>query len=156
MTIDKQRDLFYLSDSENHRILKLNLTNRTLTLIAGTGTADSTNRTLNTPLGITVDEHTGAIYVADSQNHRIQKFNWNSTQGITIIGGHGSGESLVQLSSPSGVAIDSNGNVYIADTGNHRIVQWLFNTGQTRIIAGKINDFSLLLIIFSICLYLCI
>ncbi len=140
MSIDTVRELFYISDSGNNRILKLNLTDNTLQLVAGTRIADSNNVSLSFPLGITVDETTGSLYVTDSRNHRIQKFNFNSTQGITVAGGTGYGQHPSQLYFPSGVAIDPTGNVYIADSGNHRIVQWLVGSRQGRIIAGKLAE----------------
>lgn len=140
MTIDRIRQLFYLSDYDNFRILKLNLTDYSLQLIAGTGTMGADNMALNLPLGITVDEITGAFYVADAGNHRIQKFSLNSAQGMTVAGGNGPGQTLSQLNSPSNVAIDSTGNLYIADRQNHRIIQWLVGAQQGRIIAGKHNE----------------
>ncbi|CAF0956760.1 unnamed protein product [Adineta steineri] len=136
MSIDNVHQLLYLSDNKNNRILQLNLTNYILSLIAGTGQANSNNISLDHPLGITIDEMHGLIYVADSHNHRVQKFNFQSTVGITVAGGIGSGQNLSQLNLPSGVAIDPFGNVYVADTGNNRIVQWLVGSQQGRIIAG--------------------
>ena len=139
MTVDRIRQLFYLSDSENSRILQLNLTDNTLQLIAGTGTIGSDNVSLNRSLGIAVDESTGSLYVTDSGNHRIQKFDLNSMQAITIAGGMTFGPDLSQLYLPSGVAIDPAGNAYIADSGNHRIIQWLVGAQQGRLIAGRIE-----------------
>ncbi|CAF3626862.1 unnamed protein product [Rotaria sp. Silwood1] len=136
MSVDRTRELFYLSDFRNNRILKLNLTDNTLQLVVGTGTFGSNHVSLNLPLGITVDETTGSIYVADSRNHRVEKFNFNSMQGITVAGSMNFGQNLSQLYLPSSVAIDPFGNVYVADSGNHRIVQWLVNAQQGRIIAG--------------------
>ncbi|CAF3999919.1 unnamed protein product [Rotaria sordida] len=136
MSIDRMRELFYLSDFRNNRILKLNLTDNTLQLAVGTGISGSNNVSLNLPLGITIDETTGSLYVTDSRNHRVQKFNLNSIQGITVAGGTSHGQNLFHLNLPSSVAIDPHGNVYIADSGNHRIVQWLVNAHQGRIIAG--------------------
>jgi sugar lactone lactonase YvrE len=137
MSVDTVRQLFYLSDFQNNRILKLNLTDNSLQLFVGTGIAGSNNVSLNLSLGMTVDETTGSLYVADSRNHRVQKFNFNSIQGVTVAGGMNYGQSLSQLYLPSGVAIDPAGNVYVADSGNHRIVQWLVGAPQGRIIAGK-------------------
>ncbi|CAF3236640.1 unnamed protein product, partial [Rotaria sp. Silwood2] len=136
MSVDRKRELFYLSDFENNRILKLNLTDKSLELVVGTGTSNSNHVSLNLPLGITVDETSGSLYVADSRNHRVQKFNFNSKQGITVAGGINFGQNLFQLYFPSGVAIDQRGNVYVADSANHRIVQWLVNAQQGRVIAG--------------------
>jgi len=60
----------------------------------------------------------GNIYVADFDNHRIQKF---SPKGgyITAFGEAGSGAG--QFDRPTDVAIDSNGRVYVVDFGNNRI-----------------------------------
>lgn len=141
IAVDRIRELFYLSDSRNHRILKLNLTDNTLQLVVGTGTAGSDNISLNYPLGIAVDETTGSLYVADSQNHRIQKFSLNSIQGMTVAGGISYGQNLSQLYQPSGIAIDPTCNIYIADSGNHRIVQWPVGARQGRVIAGRTQKF---------------
>lgn len=139
MAIDRISESLYLSDSGNDRILKLNLTDNTLQLIAGTGIYGSDNVSLNFPLGITINETTGSLYVTDSQNHRIQKFDFNSAEGITVAGGNSYGHNLSQLYYPSGVAIDSDDNVYIADSGNNRIIQWLVGAKEGRVIAGKIE-----------------
>jgi hypothetical protein len=53
------------------------------------------------------------IFVADSNNNRVQKFN------ITLWGSLGSGDGQFNL--PYGIAVDSNDNVYVADSGNNRI-----------------------------------
>ncbi len=70
------------------------------------------------PYGIAVDTKTGNVYVADTDNHRIQVF--TSTGGyIMKWGSYGSGNG--QFSYPSGVSVDGSGNVYVADTSNNRI-----------------------------------
>ena len=61
---------------------------------------------------------TGAVYVADTGNHRIQKFTSLGVYAATI-GSQGTGDG--QFDSPSGIAIDSNGFIYVSDTGNNRI-----------------------------------
>ena len=77
------------------------------------------------PGGTAVDA-SGNVYVADTTNHRIQKFSSGGTW-MTSWGGRGSAPGL--LSSPDGVAVDPAGNVYVADTGNSRI-QKFSNTGE--------------------------
>jgi len=63
-------------------------------------------------------ESDGSIYVADNNNHRIQKF---TSQGVFVskwgMDGTGDGE-FDQL---NGIAVASDGSVYVADTNNHRI-----------------------------------
>ena len=53
------------------------------------------------------------VYVADSSNNRIQKFDSNGNF-ITKWGTEGTGDG--QFSNPDGIAVDSSGNVYVADT----------------------------------------
>ncbi|MBU0702061.1 SMP-30/gluconolactonase/LRE family protein, partial [bacterium] len=72
---------------------------------------------LDHPLEIAVDS-SGDVYVADSNNNRIQKFD-SSGGFITTWGSKGNGEG--QFNYPSGVAVDSSGNVYVADSNNNRI-----------------------------------
>ena len=69
------------------------------------------------PSGIEVDS-AGNVYVADTGNSRIQKFDAGRAS-ITAWGSYGSGNGQFIL--PYGVAVDSAGNVYVADTGNSRI-----------------------------------
>jgi sugar lactone lactonase YvrE len=58
------------------------------------------------------------VYVADSGNHRVQKFGPSGTF-MSSIGQAGSMPG--QFNTPSGVALDATGNLYVADTGNNRI-----------------------------------
>lgn len=67
--------------------------------------------------GITVDS-SGNIYVADTSNNRIQKFNSSGTYQAQV-GSLGSGNG--QFSFPAGLARDSSNNIYVADTGNKRV-----------------------------------
>lgn len=67
------------------------------------------------PQSVAVDA-SGDIYVTDTGNNRIQKFN-SDGEFLTAFG-----ES--ELSSPKGIEVDSYGNIFVADTGNQRIVQF--------------------------------
>ncbi len=78
----------------------------------------------NSPYGVAVDP-SGNVYVCDTGNHRIQKFD-SRGNFIMTWGSYGSGNG--QFEYPSGVALDANGNIYVADSGNNR-VQIFDNTG---------------------------
>jgi sugar lactone lactonase YvrE len=70
------------------------------------------------PYGIAVDSSTGNVYVADSLNYRIQKFDSNGNF-ITKWGSEGTGDG--QFNAPY-ISVDSSrGNVYVLDATNHRI-----------------------------------
>jgi hypothetical protein len=69
-----------------------------------------------------------AVFVADTDNHRIQRFSgvtWN------IIGPGTKGTGLGQFDSPESVVATADGRyIYVADAGNNRI-QWSQNFGGT-------------------------
>ncbi|MCH7488622.1 MAG: TIGR03663 family protein [Chloroflexi bacterium] len=67
------------------------------------------------PWGITVDSD-GNIYVADTWNHRIQKFDAN----LEIVADW----SIDGLFGPRDIAIDANGDLILTDTGGNRIVRY--------------------------------
>ncbi|PYE61986.1 NHL repeat-containing protein, partial [Aneurinibacillus soli] len=71
----------------------------------------------NSPKGIAVDS-SGNVYVVDTNNNRIQKFDSSGTY-VTQWGSDGSGDG--QFSYPQGIAVDSSGNVYVVDSNNKRI-----------------------------------
>ncbi len=74
------------------------------------------------PRGVVVDSQTvdrpGDVYVADTGNHRIQRFSGNSAF-ITKWGSFGHGDG--QFWEPVSIAVDGLGNVYVADLLNDRI-----------------------------------
>jgi len=80
---------------------------------SGTG-----NGELTSPAGVATDA-SGNVYVVDSGNSRIQKFD-ASGNFLTTWGSSGGGMAGL-FQNPKGVATDGSGNVYVADTGNDRI-----------------------------------
>lgn len=79
------------------------------------GSAGSGNSQFNSPTGIAAAAD-GFVYVADTNNNRIQKFNSNGV----FVTQWGSGD--VQFNSPQAVAVDSSINlVVVADSGNNKV-----------------------------------
>jgi DNA-binding beta-propeller fold protein YncE len=58
------------------------------------------------------------VFVAERDNHRIQKFDSNGTF-LLKWGSVGGGDG--QFRKPSGVVVDPIGNVFVADRDNHRV-----------------------------------
>src|SRR5262249_11824536 len=69
------------------------------------------------PEAIAVDLN-GHVFVADSGNHRIQKF---TTTGTFMLQWGSMGSAEGQFHTPDGVALDAEGNVFVADLNNNRI-----------------------------------
>ncbi len=64
------------------------------------------------------------VYVADSQNNRIQYFDLNGS----FLGKWGStGSSTGQFNNPVGVTTDEEGDVFVADYGNDRVQKFTSN-----------------------------
>ena len=92
------------------------------TLLAGIpGTAGASSTNLNGPVGVTMDPM-GNVYVADSNNHRIQLFINGQSEGTTVAGVTSvNGSSATLLCRPFWVQLDNQLNLYVSDTANGRI-----------------------------------
>jgi uncharacterized repeat protein (TIGR03803 family) len=126
----------YVADQINHTIRKLTPTgtNWLVSTIAGkAGVAGSTdgagtNALFSYPAGVAVDASNN-VFVADEGNQTIRKLTSSGTAWTvsTIAGLAGSAGSTdgtnnaARFSSPSGLAVDTNGDVFVADWGNHTI-----------------------------------
>ncbi len=59
---------------------------------------------LNEPCSVTIDQRSGRIVVADSENHRIQMFDENTGEFVSKFGSKGSDDGKLKF--PMGVQID--------------------------------------------------
>ncbi|CAF3953476.1 unnamed protein product [Adineta steineri] len=85
---------------------------------------------LNNPIGIFIDEKKN-IFIADTSNHRIIKWEYNAKKGKIIAGGNGRGNRTDQLNLPTNVIVDEqNHSIIIADFKNRRVIQWMNQNQQ--------------------------
>ena len=111
-------DMLYCSMSLHHQIVKKSLLYLSaVTVVAGTGFLGSESNMLDTPFGIFVTTNFD-LYVADTENNRIQLFRAGEINGQTIAGT----SKTLKIYYPTSVVLDMNDNIYIVDCLNNRIV----------------------------------
>ena len=150
-------DAVYVADAGNNRIrvVRPQAGGGTVTwmvqTLAGDGTAAfrdgaGSQARFNNPQGVAIDAG-GAVYVADTGNHRIRRIAPDGT--VTTVAGdgtagyrNGSG-AQARFNAPRGLALDAQGNLYVADTGNST-VRFINGSGEVQTVAGDgtigIND----------------
>lgn len=111
-----QKGSLYISDSENHRVMKWNKDAKEGIIVAGDqgGRTGNSLAQLSYPQGLYVDTF-GALYVADTNNHRVMCWQQGAAQGTVVLGENAS------LSWPLDVCLDACGNLYVAEYGNRCI-----------------------------------
>lgn len=147
LALDPRGRWLWIADHANHRIARLDTEDAVAqveTVAGGAGTfADGAYADARFwhPAGIAVDQY-GAVYVADSYNHRVRRL-WNG-RVTTVAGGAVAGSAQGQFNYPLGVAVavptpvpagrptptplpvgvdPAVPAIFVADTRNHRIVR---------------------------------
>jgi sugar lactone lactonase YvrE len=127
----------YIADSENNRVRRVDAVSRTITTVAGNGSAGSAgdgglavNARLYHPNDVAIDP-AGNLYIADKYNGRVRKVDLSGHISTFAGGGSGSrgtdglGDGGLAVDAllvyPSGISFDSAGSLYIADTGDQLI-----------------------------------
>ncbi len=135
-------DRLYIADPEASAVRVIDRASARVTTLVGTGLFDFGDRDgpferalLQHPLGIATDAQ-GAVWVADTYNHRIRRLDVATRTVRSVIGdgtaGRGTGAAATsRLHEPSGIAVDDRGWLWIADTNNHRILR--SDPGRTQV-----------------------
>ena len=137
LAIDPVRHKLYLSDPACNRVLRYDISGTFDEPRAAEASFGSTGRSpvrecwsLNQPHGLAVDVH-GALWVADTGNHRIVRYEHAARRTSAIPDGIvgqpnimsiAPGCSAGHLHAPRDVAIGSDGMVWVADSENHRVL----------------------------------
>lgn len=138
----------YVTEVQNHRVLRVDLKSGELTTVAGCGRkgysgdgGPAAAAELNEPYEVRFDPQ-GNMYFVEMQNHVVRRVDAR-TGVITTIAGTGqagfSGDdgpaTKAQLRQPHSIALHG-GSLYIADIGNHRIRRVDLQTGTIETVAG--------------------
>jgi NHL repeat/CARDB len=119
------QNLIFVADTGNRRVVVFDTDGQFVNTLGGPDDGDNdTNGEFIEPADVAVcpstvpDNLGGRIYVVDRGRHNVQVFdsNRNFLFSFSV-----QGSGLGQLSSPAGIAVDTQCSVYVADTGNHRI-----------------------------------
>ena len=139
----------YVADTNNHRIIHMTTDGEVIHTWGSF--ADGSSMEGGAPQGTFYEPWSvaigadGSVYVADTWNHRIQKF---TPEGrfITQWGTFGQGETGYAFWGPRDIAIDAEGLVYITDTGNKRVViftengDYLSEFGTAGLLTGQFDE----------------
>ncbi|CAF0920683.1 unnamed protein product [Didymodactylos carnosus] len=149
--VDKHKNAIYVADSDNSRVQKYDLITKVTTTVAGlTGSKGSNSNQLQLPRSVYVDRDEN-IYIADTDNNRIQLWLKGAREGITVAGGNGKGKNLNQIGACQYIWVDEseNNTIYISDFYNDRVVKWIPFAETSTVVAGghgsgkKSNQLSL-------------
>lgn len=126
IAIDATGDV-YVDDIGNARIDKFDPTGKLITKWGSPGSGDGQfGAFTNYTFGFLALDASGDVFVTDSPNNRVEKFDSSGA----YLGQWGSyGKSNGQFQSPNGIAVDPSGDVYVADEGGNRIEK--FNSSGT-------------------------
>ena len=110
----------YCAMGHIHLVAKRSLVDNTtgLTIVAGTGVNGSAPDMFNFPCGIFVDTNF-IVYVADTDNHRVQLFHAGEKNGTTVAGAGAPNGGI--LNRPHALVLDGNGYLFIIEHGAHRL-----------------------------------
>ena len=111
--------------TDEHRLQKLTFEGDCVKSVGSSETGNGPHQ-FNIPMGITVHPTTGQIFIADTNNHRIQVLNKDLTYSHSF---GKKGSSPEQFNEPYDVTFDNEGYLYVADNENHCIKKFT-STGQ--------------------------
>ncbi|CAM4829689.1 unnamed protein product [Rotaria magnacalcarata] len=123
LSLDVSSNSLFIANSNAHNIVRWVVNASTWTLMAGTpnGQSGSISTMLNFPTDFAFDS-SGNLYIADTNNDRVQLFLSGKLNGTTIDGlTSQSGSTAVLLNVPRSITLDSALNLYVVDSGNSRI-----------------------------------
>lgn len=95
----------------------------------------TSSSTMNQPQGLSVDPTTGAVFVADRDNHRVLRFAsyaslTNGSAAVGVLGQANFTDNTLspaasdKMRQPMGVYVDTLGTLWVSDTNNNRVLRF--------------------------------
>lgn len=138
IAINKGLGLAYVLDSKNYRVQVFDLNGNYQNIQWGSyGNGDVQFGGSDGPYGIAVDQNSNNVYVADSGQTRIQKFDQS---GNFLLKWGTKGKKEGEIRWDRGIDVDDNGNIYVADSDNERLQIFDSNGNFIRAILGLPPD----------------
>jgi sugar lactone lactonase YvrE len=138
LAFDRSSGTFYISDTDNNRIMKYSLGVLSGTLVAGNNGAGTSNNQLYTPQGLYFESATNSLLIVNFMAHNIVRWVLGASSWTLVIGSsNGSfGVTSTLLYYHTDVTLDSMGNMYVSDEGNERIQFFLRGQSSGTTVAG--------------------
>jgi sugar lactone lactonase YvrE len=118
------------------------LQGKTLTTIAGDGTAGSDGGHINQPFGLSIGTD-GRLYFCDTNNHRIVRLDLKTRKLSVVAGtgekgyaGDGGPATSAKLNEPYEIAFDRAGNLFFCDRLTHTVRRVDLRSGLISTVAG--------------------
>lgn len=65
------------------------------------------------------------MYILDSSNFRVLRWQVGDPMGTVVVGGRGSGTTFDKITTSYAMFVDNQYNIYVSENGNHRVTKWL-------------------------------
>ncbi|KAL9647058.1 hypothetical protein ABK040_016533 [Willaertia magna] len=115
----------FITDSGNHRLRRIN-SDGFIETVAGTGgtdfdgDGDAKSHSLNNPTGITYNDNSRVILIADTNNNRIRKYEISSRTMVSLIGRDTYNDfDVFKINLNPSAIIEFNGEKYFSDQENN-------------------------------------
>jgi len=146
VALDPANKYLAITDLDNHRIRKVDISSGIVTTLAGNGTSgipkdgeEAVTQPLVDPRAAVIDKD-GNVYILERGGNALRVVG-PKDKIRTVAGtgkkGMGTGKALeAAMNGPKHLCIDTDGSVLIADTENHRIVRYSEKNGTLSTVAG--------------------
>ncbi len=126
LAYDVAGDRLFVVDAGGHRLRVIDLAAANVDTVVGSGAPGDGDGQLNGPEAVAVNA-SGAVYVADTGNHRVVRVDDGTTSTVLGTGeaasaGDGFPSPSFPVESPRGLAFDSFGNLLVTSTRTVRLV----------------------------------